>query len=203
MFFHYIRRPKNRRGGPLNGRETVLLQSRVESQYETKAQMTPVDVTKDNRNHDDKTILPNYKMTNAAETPCTPTCRHQRHPVKVNGSEYEHIWEAPLPGHPMGTVPEKTTDVRCTITTLPRANVANAHAAALAFSTFKTPDVIHGTGTDPVPDQERPLYVSSKDILRSPINRKVIDSDGGKYSSLKKPQRHEFIPNTNCISADV
>ena len=143
-------------------------------------------------------------MANSAETtPCTPLCRHQRHQVTVNGNEYEHIWEAPFPvAVPVGTGPA-VPEGRCTPTTLPRVSVANAHAAALAFSTFKAPDVIDGADSRTLPNPERPVYVSANDILRSPMTRRIIDKDGGKYSALEKVPSHHNVAPCSIIHANV
>ena len=141
----------------------------------------------------------------AHEMACTrsPAFKQQRHPVKVNGHEYEHIWESPLP-LPNGNGSIKT-DIHCTIQThtLPRRSRDNNNSS---FSTFKSPDP--GRRTPDPGNQEAttpgsikggivnggPLYLTSKDVV--PIlpldHRELIDT--ARYSTLDSRRGFNLTP---------
>lgn len=179
-------RRRNRRF-PCN-RESILLRQKTAAEYDCKPtpvhhQLQPVTNTPEATHL--TSDMEGKGQPNSENS--TPKCRHQHHHnVKVNGNDYEHIWEAPLP-FPLGTATFKA-DITC--------SVHAKHHREPSYTTFK----IDNRQKDSV----RPMYITSMDLFTGRAKMKeAAPYETCRYSSLDRtkginrniscPKHHDLL----------
>jgi hypothetical protein len=144
-FSLFVHRRRNRRF-PSN-RESILLRQKTEAE---RCDNGTTKVQVDGGTLQPVTTLPEaVHLTSDVDHPkgqslsanSTPKCMHHHyHNVKINGSDYEHIWQSPLPTYPtLKTEPSK-----------PKYN------REPTYTTFKG---------DNRQDSVRPMYITSMDLF--------------------------------------
>lgn len=171
--FFCIYRRRNRRF-PCN-RESILLRQKTAAEYDCKTtsvphqQLQPVTALPPEAVHltSDTTDLLHKGQSVSANS--TPRCHHHHiHNVKINGNDYEHIWESTIP-YPSGNSGTLKADL----------STKAKHNREPSYTTFK----IDNRQKDSV----RPMYVTSMDLFTGRAKVKETSPyETCRYSTLEK-----------------
>ncbi|ELT99359.1 hypothetical protein CAPTEDRAFT_211886 [Capitella teleta] len=153
-FFRYRRR-RNRRF-PSN-RESILLRQKTAADCDNNG-TAKVAINTGNTLQPVTTALPetvhltsdtDHAKGQSLSANSTPKCMHHHyHNVKINGNDYEHIWQSPLPTYPYP--PVMKPDITCSVN-------AKHNRGEPTHTTFK----VDNRQTDCV----RPMYITSMDLF--------------------------------------